>query len=449
MLALPVASYFTNHNANNRVLPLGESQQSVEIFLQVGSADQDIIFQEVRAAGGVILKHYNLLQLMLVQIPKAGALSIEGVKILPNRQFAGALDQSVDIIKPAASWALLETQFGYTINGTGINISGGSFDILLVKFNATGHYEWNKTIGGTGVNSGRCVVVDKNDTVYLTGAIGPAGNSDVFLFKYNSAGVLLDSWFWGGVAEDNAAKVVLGINGSLYLAGYTKSFGAAMNDAFVAKFNSTGSLLWNETWGGSNNDQATGLAVNGDGNSYISCWSESFGSLGTIGCVKFNVTGGQVWNKTWDWANDDDGNGIALDNRSNIYIVGTVGMATNDALILKYGCDADNDGLTTDEELYLYGTNPTNPDSDEDGLDDYAEVITHGTNATNPDSDGDGFTDKEEIDAGTNPWDPNSYPSTGIPFTGFWLCIGVIAATTLLKILKPKQSSVFISYQSQ
>jgi outer membrane protein OmpA-like peptidoglycan-associated protein len=65
--------------------------------------------------------------------------------------------------------------------------------------------------------------------------------------------------------------------------------------------------------------------------------------------------------------------------------------------------DADNDGLTNDQEKE-FGTNPNNPDTDGDGLNDGAEVNVHHTNPLKADTDGDGLSDYAEINTHhTNP----------------------------------------------
>lgn len=69
--------------------------------------------------------------------------------------------------------------------------------------------------------------------------------------------------------------------------------------------------------------------------------------------------------------------------------------------------DSDGDGLYDWEELEL-GTDPFNPDTDGDGLTDYEEVRIYGTDPLNPDTDYDGLTDYEEVRIyGTDPlnWD--------------------------------------------
>ena len=98
--------------------------------------------------------------------------------------------------------------------------------------------------------------------------------------------------------------------------------------------------------------------------------------------------------------------------------------------------DTDEDGLTDDDEVNVYGTDPelfdtdgdgvgdgdeveagTDPlvaeaaevvDTDEDGLTDDDEVNVHGTDPELFDTDGDEVGDGDEIDAGTDPLDPAS-----------------------------------------
>jgi len=46
--------------------------------------------------------------------------------------------------------------------------------------------------------------------------------------------------------------------------------------------------------------------------------------------------------------------------------------------------DSDGDGLGDADEIFIYGTSPTNPDSDGDGLPDGDEVLVYGTDPTDP-----------------------------------------------------------------
>lgn len=64
--------------------------------------------------------------------------------------------------------------------------------------------------------------------------------------------------------------------------------------------------------------------------------------------------------------------------------------------------DSDGDSLTDLQEAAL-GTNPNLIDSDFDGLSDYEEVYIYGTDPLNPDTDGDSYSDGDEVKNGYNP----------------------------------------------
>jgi len=72
--------------------------------------------------------------------------------------------------------------------------------------------------------------------------------------------------------------------------------------------------------------------------------------------------------------------------------------------------DTDGDGLTDGAEVNTHSSDPNNSDTDGDSLADGDEVNVHGTNPTLADTDGDNFADNVELDQGTDPLDPSSYP---------------------------------------
>ncbi len=84
--------------------------------------------------------------------------------------------------------------------------------------------------------------------------------------------------------------------------------------------------------------------------------------------------------------------------------------------------DSDTDGLSNNDEQYIYETDPNLPDTDGDGLEDGNELDYWGNNWSldydsdgkwnilDADSDGDGSTDGSEVSDGYDPSDPSSHP---------------------------------------
>ncbi|MBW2738102.1 MAG: fibronectin type III domain-containing protein [Deltaproteobacteria bacterium] len=92
--------------------------------------------------------------------------------------------------------------------------------------------------------------------------------------------------------------------------------------------------------------------------------------------------------------------------------------------------DSDGDGLTDDDEIAVYKTDPNNADTDGDGITDGNEVEYWGNywnydydndsivNLLDPDSDNDGFSDGQELAYESDPSDPDSGPLFPIMETG-------------------------------
>ena len=62
--------------------------------------------------------------------------------------------------------------------------------------------------------------------------------------------------------------------------------------------------------------------------------------------------------------------------------------------------DRDNDGVTTEDELFVYGTDPDDADSDHDGLTDGEEILTYNADPLNPHSIDPNVCDGVAVNAG-------------------------------------------------
>jgi hypothetical protein len=231
------------------------------------------------------------------------------------------------------------------ITGSTDSYGAGNVDVFLLKYDSSGNLLWNKIWGGSGLDSGYEITLDGSGNAFITGETNSygVGNSDAFLLKYDSSGNLLWNKTWGGSSSDSGCGIALDGSGNAFITGYTYSFGAGNGDAFLLKYDSSGNLLWNKTWGGSNNDYGYGIALDSVGDVFITGRTNSYGAeTYDVLLVKYDSNGNQIWNKTWGGYNNDYGYGIALDSMSDVFITGSTGSTFSygagayDVLLVKY-----------------------------------------------------------------------------------------------------------------
>jgi len=169
---------------------------------------------------------------------------------------------------------------GFTDGSLDGNTSAGSFDVFLVKYDSTGTKVWTRQLGTTAIDYARDVAIDSNNNVYITGITQGsldgnthAGNNDVFLVKYDSSGSKIWTRQLGTTAIDYVEGVAIDSNNNVYITGYTLGslYGtnAGNNDAFLVKYDSTGTKVWTRQLGSMGSDIAYRVAIDSNNNVYI------------------------------------------------------------------------------------------------------------------------------------------------------------------------------------
>jgi len=273
--------------------------------------------------------------------------------------------------------------YGIAVDGSGNVFITGSY---LLKYDSSGNLLWNKTGGGRGYG----IAVDGSGNAFIAGSTVSDGTrpSDVFLLKYDSSGNQLWNKTWGGSDWDDGHGIALDASGNVFITGKTYSFGAGYSDVFLLKYDSSGNMLWEKTWGGYNYECGYGIAVDGSGNAFITgSYNINYGTeTSDAFLLKYDSSGNILWETTWG----GEGRGIALDGSGNAFIAGSTvigGARSSEVFLLKYGVDTDEDGLSDDVEVNTYFTDPNDSDTDGDDLSDGDEVNIHGTDPTNNDTE--------------------------------------------------------------
>ena len=223
-------------------------------------------------------------------------------------------------------------------------------------------YSWTKTMGGTGHDVGRSVVVDSGGNVYMTGFFSDTvdfdpdgagdihiGGEDLFLTRINSDG----SYGWTKTSTGGAhgCSVVEDGSGNIYVtgefggttdfdpggAGDSHTSAGLSEDIFLTKISSAGTYGWTKTIGGTAMDVGISVASDNSGNLFMAGYfsgtvdfdpdgaGDSHISAGTtdVFLTRINSDGTYGWTKTMGGTGDEDTQvTVAVDGSGNVYVAG-------------------------------------------------------------------------------------------------------------------------------
>jgi hypothetical protein len=266
--------------------------------------------------------------------------------------------------------------------------SAGGADVFVAKLKGDGSgFIFSTYLGGSDDEFGRALKVDGSGDIYMTGytastnfptvnAFQPAradgipnpcipfpfpsncippvytGFEDVFVAKLKGDGsALVFSTYMGGRKEDDGQGLAIDNNGDIYVTGLTASTDfptayplqpakAGGGDAFVAKFDTNGALVYSTYFGGSSSDLGATISVDGAGNVYLLMYTYS-PNLPTVNPLKSTLTGGTdlfvakldrtgsaILYSTYLGGSNLEGTGdMKVDSQGNAYITGYTASA--------------------------------------------------------------------------------------------------------------------------
>jgi len=238
---------------------------------------------------------------------------------------------------------------------TTITTTPWGLDMYIAKFTSLGELLWVRRFGGPGWDMAIDIVCDEYETFYVTGffesqaifgndTIFGNGGIDVFTAKFNSDGNTLWVRAAGGYENDYGYGIGFDHNDNVFVTGIFESGSISFvdtalsnstcgSDIFLAKYDSSGTIIWANQAGGSNWDDSKDLAIDASGNIYI---TGQYGLSATFDTVTLAGIGNEAYIAKYDnngnilWASGTFGQGsvdsrcISLDINGNPYITGTL-----------------------------------------------------------------------------------------------------------------------------
>lgn len=212
--------------------------------------------------------------------------------------------------------------------------------ILSTSIHAQVTQEWVKRTSSTGNFNDYlyCMTYDANGNVYVAGS----GNGDYMTIKYSPLGTVIWNKTYNGPDDDadNVNAIYVDASGNVYVTG--RSFGnGTENDFATIKYDSAGNQLWLQRFNGSNNsdDAAIGISVDANGNVYAGGWASTTTGGADFTIVKYSPTGSQLWVRYYNGPEDgqDFMTAMKTDAAGNIYVTGrSRGVSSDDYATVKY-----------------------------------------------------------------------------------------------------------------
>jgi hypothetical protein len=189
---------------------------------------------------------------------------------------------------------------------------------FLTLFDTAGAKEWGTYFGGNGGGDYGCSVSVSNSKVYMAGYTGNysgvatngsyqsvygGGNTDAFVAGFNVTGSINWATYYGGNGDDGAYGILSDSSGNIYITGFTSSsnqmatsgafltsLAGSYENSFIAKFNSSGTLLYGTYFGGDTYDEAHGIGGDATGDIYIAGFTAST-DIATAGAYQTKYEG--------------------------------------------------------------------------------------------------------------------------------------------------------------
>ena len=223
-------------------------------------------------------------------------------------------------------------------------------DILLGMLYANGTVEWLRSSNGSRFDSGWGITTTLDGNLAITGetksfGVG-SGSTPIFIAKFDLTGALLWMKTYRGLSRHRGNKIVETPTGNFLVAAAL--YPAASADIGILKTNSTGGLLWAWQILGAQGDLGYDVASTSDGGGVVvgQYYHPVYGTSAFI--AKFSTVGLFEWARLYTGSGVEIAFGVKINSEGEIYMIGysnSNSFGNNDVLIVKVGADGASDCL--------------------------------------------------------------------------------------------------------
>jgi hypothetical protein len=283
-----------------------------------------------------------------------------------SKCYGGMKNDFPGALIPAADGGYIMTGMTQSSDGD-VTANHGNYDLWVVKLRANGSIEWQKTYGGSADDAGSSIIqvfdggyIIAGSTASIDGDLKGIRTSDssssVWILKIDSIGNIQWQKTFGGSIGDGAVQIINGGEGELIVLGITESGDGDIHnyhgnvDISLFALSTSGLLKWEQTYGGSNDDEANAIIRTSDGGYAIAGYTYSTDgdatarkrdTTGDVWLVKVNAIGNIEWQKTYGGSGFEDANGIIENSDGSFTLAGFTTSKDGDVSFLHSNYYAD------------------------------------------------------------------------------------------------------------
>jgi hypothetical protein len=258
----------------------------------------------------------------------------------------------------------IATVDGFVVFGLSSQSIGGKSSVWAVKLDVSGDVVWSRTFGGFVDSAARSGVLTQEGDCLMAGYSDSKGdgNYDFYLLDINSSGDIVWNNTYGGEGSQKAYSIAKANDGYVVVGDIQLPNSAT--DAWVLKVDLEGNVLWNKSVGGKDADSAAYATTSKDGGYLVAGFTFSFGE-GNRDFWLFKISdSGKV---LWSYTQGDKGfqEAYAVIEADNAYVMvgwtdpigqtALIGKATYDFSIVKLGVPT-NSSVLPNFQLISYVT---------------------------------------------------------------------------------------------
>ena len=220
---------------------------------------------------------------------------------------------------------ITQTDDGGFIAAGATTAGGSGVNTFIARFDDKNRLAWSKHSEGK-MNDGLADIIENSDGSFTSAGCTNSwakGKKDAYIVNVDKDGTIIWSNSFGGYDDDEALAICPAADGGFFLAGYSKSFADDGEDIYIVKTDNEGNLVWENIYGGNKDDRAYALQPTERG-----CLVAGYSEAGIFRETDFYVmeidhNGSVIWENKFGYKDVGKARSIAKNDDGTYVIAGS------------------------------------------------------------------------------------------------------------------------------